>query len=66
MEGKLRLKLAELVDISGTSQTDVFEAIVEVFRLRAALQLDPDPAESDSAAVEPSVPRFMRASRKRV
>ncbi|MFP3547143.1 hypothetical protein SB748_27360 [Rhizobium sp. SIMBA_035] len=52
----LRLKLEELVDgyvVKGARQEDVFDAIVEeVGRLRAALELDPDPAEDSSVMIE--------------
>jgi hypothetical protein len=54
--GSLRAKLEELVDgfvMNGAKQEEVFEAIVEeVGRLRAALEIDPDPAEDDSIAIE--------------
>jgi hypothetical protein len=54
----LRLKLEEIVDgfvVDGARQEDVFEAIVEeVGRLRAALELDPDPAEDRNTLNEPS------------
>jgi len=54
----LRLKLEEVVDgfvVDGARQEDVFEAIVEeVGRLRAALELDPDPAEDRNTLNGPS------------
>lgn len=52
----LRLKLEEIVDgyvVKGARQEDVFEAIIaEVGSLRAALELDPDPAEDTSVVTE--------------
>jgi hypothetical protein len=54
--GSLRAKLEELVDgfvVNGAKQAEVFEAIVaEVGRLRAALEIDPDPAEDEAVAIE--------------
>jgi len=47
-KGSLRAKVEELVDglvVDGAKQEDVFEAIMdEVGHLRAALEIDPNPA----------------------
>lgn len=52
----LRAKLEELVDsfvANGAMQEEVFEAIVEeIGRIREALEIDPDPAEDESIAIE--------------
>ena len=52
----LRDKLDEFVDtfvVAGTKQEDVFDAIIEEFgNLRAAVELDPDPADDKTAAVK--------------
>lgn len=54
----LCLKLEALVDgyvVNGARQQDVFNAIIEqVGKLRAALELDPDPADDHSIAGEPT------------
>jgi len=52
----LRDKLDEFVDtfvVAGTKQEDVFDAIIEeVGNLRAAVELDPDPADDKTVAVK--------------
>ncbi|EJC83298.1 hypothetical protein Rleg4DRAFT_6971 [Rhizobium leguminosarum bv. trifolii WSM2297] len=57
-KAQLGAKVEELVDgfvVIGAKQEDVFEAIIqEVSRLRAALELDPDPAADSSGVEEPA------------
>jgi len=57
-EDGLRLRLEELVDgyvVDGARHEDVFDAIVEqVGNLRAALELNRDPADDRSVIEEPA------------
>lgn len=55
---EIRLKLEALVNgyvVVGARHEDVFDAIIEqVGTLRAALELDPDPADDRSVVEEPA------------